>query len=533
MAYSRVCVQRRKHRSILPTHADMQYASRPSTSSRSALVFRLAGPLVLGIAVTVSAQDVRPTDTLRFPLATLVGTALRNNLDLRAAELSPRLAGADLLAARGVFDRSLTLATANDVSSLDVFGTSSRSSRSFIESTATLAGTVPTGTQLALSLGNSRLSSDPFTASSSQPFQTSHASSVGLTLTQPLLRGMGRAGAYGAVDAAAVSVDASRSRYERNADVTVALVERGYWALRRAESNEIVARQAVSAARAIYDRNVALQTRDVATQLDVLTSERGLATREAQLLDAARERVDAAERLLYLVYGEEAKDSVRAQGARVYTLRDSVVIPPVPDVAAAEAIAFAQRGDIIATSRDVEAGRLRSAQSRSLRLPVLDLIASYAYGGIAPTSTFVQFGDTGDRRSSTFSFGLTTSLFQRNDAARAADERAQSALELARLSQRAVENAVHAEVSTAVRALATGRERYARARDVERLAAREYALALEGSRLGLVSTFQLLQYQDALSQGGQLVAQARFALEDAGSQYRLAIGGSRLGYPRP
>jgi outer membrane protein TolC len=489
---------------------------------------------LLAIAATVGAQqDARQTDPLALPLSTLVVTALRNNLDLRAAELSPRLAGADLLAARGVFDRSLTLATENEASSLDVSGTGSRARQSFIANTATLAGTIPTGTQLALSLGNSRLSSDPFTASSSQPFQTSHSSSVGLTLMQPLLRGMGRAGAYGAVDAAVASVDASRSRYERNADVTVALVERGYWALRRAESNELVARQSVSAARAIYDRNVALQARDVATQLDVLTSERGLATRETLLLDAARERVDAAERLLYLVYGDDAKDSVRAQASRLHTVSDSLVIPPVPAVAAAETLALAQRGDIIAAERDVEAGRLRSAQSRSLRLPRLDLVASYGYGGIAPAATVISYGGTGDRRSSAFSLGLATSLFQRNDAARAVDERAQSGLDLARLAQRAAENAVRADVSIAVRALATGGGRYTRARDVERLAAREYALALEGSRLGLVSTFQLLQYQDALSQAGQLVAQARFALEDAGSQYRLAIGGSRLPYPRP
>ena len=142
----------------------------------------------------------------------------------------------------------------------------------------------------------------------------------------------------------------------------------------------------------------------------------------------------------------------------------------------------------------------------------------------------MNYGDTGDQRTSTFSVGVSTSLFQHNSAAAAVDERVESTLELARRSQRATENAARADVGIAVRALTTGRDRYARARDVERLAQREYALALEGSRLGLITTFQLLQYQDALSQAGLLMAQARFALEDAGSQYRLAIGGGRRGY---
>jgi outer membrane protein TolC len=91
-------------------------------------------------------------------------------------------------------------------------------------------------------------------------------------------------------------------------------------------------------------------------------------------------------------------------------------------------------------------------------------------------------------------------------------------------------NAVRAEVREALRALQTERDRYLRAGDAARLGEREYAAAAEGARLGLVTTFQLLLYEDQLAQARLLVSQARFALEDAGTQYRLAVGDGRRGY---
>ena len=497
-------------------------------------VARLSLPgLLLGASLAGAQQPAPPSDAVVLSLRELVTTALKNNIDLRGAELLPRLAGADLLAARGGFDPFFSIATQNGNVANDVLGNTSRVNQSAISNSATLGTVFPIGSQLLLQVRNSRLSSDPFIVSSTQPFQTSHGSSLNLALTQPLLRGLGRAGSYGAVDAATTSVDASRHRYDRSADITIANVERAYWTLRQAETNETVARQSVAASRAIYERNLALQQRDVATALDVLTSERGLATRETQLFDATRQRVDAADRLLFLVYGEDARGTALMQASRMRTSPDSATLPAIPTENEAVVLAFAQRGDAIAAARDVDAGRLRAEQSRSLRLPRLDLVAQYGYGGTAQASGFLNYGDTGDLRSSSWSLGLSTSLFQHNDAARAVDERAEATLDLARMARVATENVVRADVRSAIRALETGRDRFMRAADVGRLAEKEYALALEGSRLGLVTTFQLLQYEDALAQARLLGSQARFALEDAGTQYRLAIGAGRRVYERP
>ena len=193
-------------------------------------MLRLAFSGLVCLASLAGAQS----DTVPLSLRLLVTTALRNNLDLRGAALLPRLAGADLLSARGRFDPSFTLSAENDAQASEVLGSIPRTSKSALVSTARLGTTLPAGSQFSLSLSNSRLSTDPFTVSSSQPFQTSHASSLSLTFAQPLLRGFGRSGTYGLVDAATTAMESSRSRYERSADVAIANVERAYWLLREA-----------------------------------------------------------------------------------------------------------------------------------------------------------------------------------------------------------------------------------------------------------------------------------------------------------
>lgn len=485
------------------------------------------------ISAVAQAQQPAPRDTsaprIVLALPELVTTALRRNIDLRVAEVGPRAATAELLAARSSFDPNLIVGTELGREANDVLRVSPRSTQASTAHSATLGTVLPVGSQFALTLQNSRVSLSPFTFNSALPFPVSHATGLSLSFTQPLLRGFGRAGNYGLVEGAAASVEAAQSRFERAADLTVAVVERAYWILRQSEAVELVLAQSVEASKAIWERNVALQARDVATALDVLTAERGYATRQTQLWDATRQRIDAAEQLLFLVHGEEARGAILLQAPLVRTTSDSMTVPSVPSFGEAESMAMGRRGDVRAAEREVDADRRRVEQSRNQLRPRLDLTAAYGYGGLAPTARFFSFPDSADVRNSNWSLGLTASFFQKNDAARAQHERAESALEVSRLSRVATDNAVRGETRAAVRAVETARERFLRAGDVGRLAEREYTAAREGARLGLITTFQLLQYEEQLAQARLLLAQARFALESAGTDYRLAVGASRTG----
>ncbi len=482
------------------------------------------------LSITAGFSAGAQRDSVAMALPSLVASAMRNNTDLRAAAVVPRLAAADVLAARGPFDPSVVLSSDRGTRANDVLGVSPRATQSSLNNAITLGTILPAGSQLALGVSTSHNLSDPYFLSATTPYPTSNATSVSLSLVQPLLRGAGRDGTYGLVDAAGYSADAAERRYDRAADLVVASVERAYWTLRQAEANETILRRSVEASRAIYQRNVALRDRDAATTLDVLTSERGLATRETQLWEATRQRIDAADHLLFLAYGEQARDVRTLSATALRTAADSITPPAVPTVDEAVQLALAQRTDAVAARSDVDASARRAAQAHSQRLPRLDLIASYGYGGTTSGTRLFSYGDSTDVRSSSWRLGLSASLFGRNDAASALDQRAEVTLESARIAQVGVDNAVVADARAAVRGLQTERDRYVRSRDVIRLAEQEYAVAQEGARLGLITTFQLLQYEDALAQARLLDAQARFALEDAGTEYRLAVGTIRTQY---
>lgn len=300
-----------------------------------------------------------------------MSVAFKSSIDLRLATLGPTLAEADQRAARSGFDPTLTLAMQGGKTAQDLVGIAPRSTQTTSRSSATVSRLFPVGGQLALSLFDDRSTADPYAAGTSVG-EAARSSGVGLSLTQPLLRGFGRSGTYGLVDAANEAVEAARSRFDRSADLIVGDIERAYWTLRQTEGDETVAAQSLAAARAIYERNLALQARDLATALDVLTAERGVATRETQVLEATRLRVDAADRLLFLVYGKAARDSTLSQAERVHTSRDSLLVPEVPRLDDAERLAFASRADLAAASREVVANRYRATQARSGLRPRLD-----------------------------------------------------------------------------------------------------------------------------------------------------------------
>src|SRR4051812_44623195 len=107
----------------------------------------LACALLLANATIVRAQQ---RDTLVLALRALVSTALRNNIDLRAASLAPDFAVADLRAARGGFDPTFSVGSETANRANDQLGLSPRSTETSNAFSGTVGALLPTGSQLSL-----------------------------------------------------------------------------------------------------------------------------------------------------------------------------------------------------------------------------------------------------------------------------------------------------------------------------------------------------------------------------------------------
>jgi outer membrane protein TolC len=438
-------------------------------------------------------------------LAEVRAAALELNLDLAAARDRRGLADARLLVERGPFDPSLLLGWGVARSPDDV----ERSG----EYRALLSQTLPWGTRVDAGLTGTR---------SPTLGGVAYDAGASLAVTQPLLEGLGTA------DARARSARALRegaaAELVRATERVMADVEIAYWTLAEAEATQAVLTRSVEVAEALLYRNEALARRELIAEVDVLAARSAVALRRAQRIGAERARVDAAERLAYLAWGQQAPERLarRADPPRTSL---TAAEPPPPPVSGADADAVAAalgaRRDVLAARSVLAAAEALQRSTRMGLLPALDLVG--AYGSTAAGSGYRSALDAlGDRRSWSIGLSFSQPLFNRGDRGR--DAEADLEVSLGRLGLVLAEHAVRLEVSAARRAVTAGRTRRDAAAEASALA--EQLLEAERRRLdlGLGDSFRLLQTEEIVTQAELEAVRARYDLARAATRLRLAMG---------
>lgn len=498
----------------------------------------LAGVLLLSVVLSAPVSSQRPPgptgqpyDTVSVTLRDMVTSALGLSLPLRSERLTRDMAASNLLRVRAAFDPAWSLSLGRSASSTTVVGDTLYEARTHAL-TAGLDGYLPTSTSYSLGLSASDAFADPI-QSSVGSFAHNYSTGLSLQLTQPLLRGFGPGPAGALVRAARHSSRAAGDDFQRAVERTIAAVENAFWLLRYGEAVEDIARASLDRAREILDRNVVLRERDLVTELDVITARRTVALREITLLDAQRQRVDAADALAFLVYGEEAAAKIGEgllRTAGQASAHSALAQPDDPETAG------------LSARRDLEAARARR-RSAEVRLelaqnrlrPALDLTFGIEYGGTSSTFTPYAYHDPDDSRNALLSFGASFRLPVLNRSSRAEMDEATLLTQRADLDVFVVENRIRTEVRTAVRGVRLSLESLDSSERVVALAEEEYRMARTGFELGQLTTFQLFQYEEDLLSARVARAQDEHAYAAAAAAYRLAVGriGDDYGLDRP
>lgn len=462
----------------------------------------------------------------------MVRAALDLNLTLRLQRLTRDLAAADLLSARATFDPAWTLQLDRQQNTTDVVG-DRRYGTGTNALTASVGGTLPTSTSYALGVSASKASADPLQAAVG-PFADNYSTGVSLQLRQPLLRGFGVAAANAPVRAARSASLAASEDERRDIARTIEAVEAAFWRLRLAESVAEIARASLARAQELRDRNVAMRARDLVTRLDVITAQRTVALRETAHLDAARQRVDAAEQLAFLAYGSRIPDAIR-RGSVVLRTSGAYPAPPASRLLAEiEDDALATRHDAIAARDRLRSATTLTVLARDALRPGLDLTLQVDHGGTSDLLRPFSYANPSSARRSVVSVGAALSIPQLNWRARAEFQRSTLQTEAARLNIALIENAVRAEVRAALRGVQLSEQSLASSREVVALAEEEFRIARAGLDLRQITTFQLFQYEGDLVAARLTLAQDEYALAAAISAFDLATGriGERYGVPR-
>jgi len=445
-------------------------------------------------------------------LADLVTVALERSLALQAERLVRDVAEADAQVEGGLFDPTLALGTRLAQGS----AREAPPSRLVVGSVGSV---LPWGTELSAEFSGG---SNPDLLT---PPLASDGADLALTLRQPLLRGWNVTGARWA--AARHLRDAARWSEAYGLERTLAEVETLYWSLAEAEAVEAVLQRSWEVAEALASRNRQLAERQLMAEVDVITAESGALLRRAGLIQARRERVDAAERLVFAVWGAGATERLLSDPETLKTAG----LPPTEvagDALFDEAGALEARADVRSVRAVLAAAEETHRRARSLALPALSLDGAWGSSGRAG-GTGAAVDALGARAE--WSLGLTLSMPVGNRARRGEERAAQWDLALRGIDLTLVENGVRREVREASRAVRSGQERLEAAEEAARLARAQ----LDGERrrleLGLGDSFRLLQTEEVAVRAELEAVQARHDLARALTRLRLARGEIRPGGP--
>lgn len=454
------------------------------------------------------AQDpVAPAPAVTIPALTLeecVARAMQKNFSLKIESFSTDIALESLNVARAAFeptfDASIQRYSAKDAPALGGTQTDTTDFRIGVSQL------LPTGTLLTLS---SSLDRNAGTVSR-YAFNPVYGSDVALTVTQPLLRGAGLAVNRAAIERNRLGVTIARLDFKSRVLEVVRNTEAAYYNLVFAREELAVKQHSLRLAERLFEENKARKLTGVATDLDVLSAEVGIATARNAIVIAeqgVRNREDA----LLEIIGQFEFD------APLGTVALAPYQEPSPSFDLSYKLARDNQPDLLATQRVINQLEIDARTAKNARLPSLDLGGSLGYSG-DDRSYRGAVDRTGSGDAHSWQLDLRLSVPWGLHADRARYRSALASLRQYETRLRQIEQSLLVQVRAAVRAVETNQQSVEINRKATELATRQYELELARFKAGLSTSRQVLQIQDDLeaTRSNELLARVnlRIAIAD-------------------
>ncbi|OGD22290.1 MAG: hypothetical protein A2W03_09380 [Candidatus Aminicenantes bacterium RBG_16_63_16] len=458
--------------------------------------------------------------------------ALKNNLGVQVAVLSPDLAEANLAWAKEKFLPRLAFGFNNQ--------RNSSASYSWIEAagnvksryndlSASVSQAIPTGGSVSASLSG-------YKSESNLKFQTinpRYGSTLSLGLSQPLLRNFGPKMSRRDILISQNNRDISESQLQAVLLETIYNVEQSYWNLIYAIENLSVKKQSLDLARDLVSKNRREVEVGMVAPIEILSAEAEVATREADILQAEA-AVANSEDMLKTVINIAAEEGSGL--VKIVPSDKPSQEPRTVSVDEALKAAVANRPDLQVTRISLKNKELNVVYARNQVLPDLNLYASYWSPGMSGTQILYQDNDplTGTivgtlpsgagaalsqaigLKYSNWAVGIqlnvpVSSLLTRSQYEASKIGYEQSVADLANLEQR-----IFLEIRTAVRAVETDYKRVLAYKAARELAENKLSAEEKKLMVGLTTNYVVLQYQRDL-------ADAKTAELRAIIEYNLAL----------
>lgn len=512
---------------LAPHEAKIEFSEELSLASGS--IAEQANVELLDIAqLRAIYERTGDENVLRVSLADCLALALRQNPDILIAEIEPLASGADAYAAKGEFDPiwQTDMQYLNAQQSLNqqavAFGgiDSIRQYQTTINST--VGGKLHTGTQYAavFALNKEENTFGGFI----EEFNTN----LTFQITQPLLRGMGRK--YNTFRIRAARNLQASNEWQLRATVmnTVAQVIRAYWDVVGAVEGVKVSENALENARRLLSINETRREIGTAADIEVLQAKAGVSSRQGEVVTAVARAIDAGDLLKQVL---NIRDGDYLSKLRILPLDrpakgdEELTTPEAYDsqIDAAVQVALAERPEIRIAELAIENAELDADRTRKDLLPQLDVSGSITQGGRDHKLSESLYGIR-ERRDTAFTYGITAAVPLGNRAARGQYQGAKLRAEQAEQQLEKVRTGIMTNVQLAIRGVETSRILVKNSQQAVTLQAANVLAEEERLRLGVTTSWQVLQIQEALTAAQIQELQARIAFEKAQVELQLAKG---------
>jgi len=529
--------------------------SRPTPSGRALPIALIAAIGLLGLlamAPPAPAEKVQlaPTalDSLPDPNVTIddegihlslddaVTIALRRNLGLVIERYNWIQSRHGVLQSLGIYDLALTGGaqyrdtTSPTVATYEDTPVTQETAQSY---QLGLSQLIPTG-------GVAELTTSAFTLNTNRAvnFNPLYQANTDLTLTQPLLRNLGRQATERNILVARARASQSRETVEQQVSQTIETVETAYWDLVAAKNQLGVAQEALQLAKTLHEQNKVRVDVGTLAPLELVQSEAGIASREEDIIRAEAAIGDAADRLRRQLNLDQGK------------LWDLPIVPDTDpaakkiDINVDDAIqtALDQRPEIAAELDRLDVLKIDKQYFRNQVLPQLDLVLNYNLSGLSgdvPASIDPitrepmpaisgSFGEAFDqvtaRDFEEWRVQLRFAYPLQNRQAREQSTISNLAVEQEMAVLQDLRTQIITEVRTAARAVETAAKQIDSAKVSRELEEKNLDAERKRYENGMSSSFRVLQIQEDLTQARSREVTAVTTYRTALAQYYRSIG---------
>jgi len=464
------------------------------------------------------AQEPAPReapDAASLTLAECVRLALAQGFDAEIERQSLFIAQDEVPIARSLFHPVLGAGAGRSVFRRAEGDARPGSRRDAIDSGVGFTQFMPLGTQLGLDLNTSRFDDDPVAAQ----LNPAYTSDVTLRLRQPLLRGFGTRINTQVIRRAEIRLDIAGRNYEDRALEVIQGTETAYYLLTGARDQLLVFQASLQLAEALLRESQSRRTAGMATRLDVLQAEVGLANARRNVIEAQKTVHESEDGLLRLIGRFQFDTPLGATSA------EADLAEALPTVASSFALARERFPALRNARAALELARLDIDSAADDLKPSFDLDLAVGFNGEDSTRRGA-FSGISEPDGSSWQAGISITYPLGRVAEKARFRQSHYALSQAELRAQQLEQEVLASVRSAVRNVETNRESVSIATQAAELARSQYDAETARFRSGLSTSRRVLEAQTDLESARVANLQARLDLQTARAALRRLEGSS-------